>query len=116
MPQFFDYDPHTGITEYFDYDEETGTAHITHSQDVQAALDYAKSLRDTGIADKGIKAGLWKYAILPANVQIELRSKGLDIYSQEPAMMNKVFAEIDANYPHFKTTTKKHRVKAVRHT
>lgn len=116
MSTFFNYDPLTGVTEHFDYDESTGTAKILHSQDVSQALDLAAAYRNTGLADEGIKKGMWKYAVIPTVVQIALRAKGLDIYSKDPTMMNKVFEEIDREYPWIKTTNKKHRVKAIRHT
>jgi hypothetical protein len=112
---FFDYDPLTGIRTDMDYNEETGEATLIQSSDISAAVDYAKTIANHGIADQGIKKGLWKYAIIPPIVQVALRQKGLDIYSKEPTMMNRVLREIDENYPWLKTTTKKHRVKNVRH-
>lgn len=115
MAQFFDYDPHTGIRTDFEYDEETGVAKLIQSSDVSAAVDYAKAHANVGATDGGIKQGLWKYAILPPIVQIQLRQKGIDIYSKDPTMLNRFFREIDENYPHLKLTTKKHRVKNIRH-
>ena len=115
MAQFFDYDPLTGVTEYFDYDESTGEAKIIHSQDVSAALDRSKSLANTGATDQGIKKGMWNYATLPQTVQIAMRAKGIDIYSKEPSMVNRMLKEIDENYPWCKNTTKKHRVQNIRH-
>lgn len=115
MATFFDFDPLTGIRTDMEYNEETGDATLIQSSDISAAVDYAKSLANTGIADQGIKKGLWKYAVIPPIVQIALRQKGLDIYSKDAGMMNRVLREIDENYPWIKTTTKKHRVKQVRH-
>jgi hypothetical protein len=115
MAAFFDFDPVTGIRTDFEYDEETGEAKLIQSSDISAAIDYAKTLANTGATDGGIKKGLWKYAVIPPIVQIALRQKGLDIYSQDPTMQNRVLREIDENYPWIKTTTKTHRVKNIRH-
>jgi hypothetical protein len=115
VAQFFDFDPMTGIRTDFEYDEETGNATLIQSSDVQAAIDYAKTLANTGATDKGIKGGLWKYAVIPPIVQIALRQKGLDIYSKDTTMINRVLREIDEHYPYLKTTTKTHRVKNIRH-
>lgn len=115
MPEFFDYDPLTGTTYRTEYEEDTGKMHISTEQDVSAALDYAASIRNQGLADKGIKAGLWKYAVLPASVQLKLRQMGLDISSKDPAMLNRVLKAIDEHFPAFKLTDKRHRVQNVRH-
>lgn len=115
MSQLFNYDPLTGIKEYFSYDEATGVASVRHEQDVSESIDYSKTLANTGATDKGIKEGMWHYASIPPIVQINLRSMGIDIYSREPAMQNRMLAALDEHYPWLKTTTKKHRVKAVRH-
>jgi hypothetical protein len=112
---FFDLDPVTGLRRDMTYDEETGVAKIIHSQDLSEAVDYAKAHANVNATDHGIKKGLWKYAIIPPLVQIELRNKGIDIYSKDPAMLNRLLAEIDANYPDLKLTTKKHRVQQRRH-
>jgi hypothetical protein len=115
VAQFFDFDPLTGIRTDMDYDEETGVATLIQSSDISAAVDYAKAIANSGLADHGIKQGLWKYAVIPPIVQIALRQKGLDIYSKDVAMQNRVLREIDENYPWIKTTTKTHRVKQKRH-
>lgn len=115
MGKWFEYDPNTGIKTSYDYDEDTGMLDIVHSSDISAAVDYAKAISNTGAADAGIKAGIWRYAVIPPLAQIALRNKGLDIYSQDPTMINRVLQEIDDNFPWLKTTTKKHRVKNIRH-
>jgi len=110
MSQFFNYDPQTGMREDFHYDESTGIASITHSQDVSLALKKSKEASNTGAADKGIKQGLWNYATLPAVVQIQLRTMGIDVHSRDPDMQNRMLKAIDEHFPHFKNTGKKHRV------
>jgi len=108
MAEFFDYNPDTGVTEYFSYDEATGDVTIRHEQDVEAVLQRAKHLRDSGKGDLGIKNNWWHYCILPTTVQIELRQKGIDFMSKDPRDLKRLFQEIDANYPYLKTTNKKH--------
>jgi hypothetical protein len=112
---FFDFDPITGLRTDMHYDEETGTATLNHTQDLSAFVDKQATLRNTGATDSGIKKGMWHYASIPAFVQIEMRKKGLDIYSKDKTMLNRVLREIDENYSYLKTTNKTHRVSENRH-
>lgn len=105
MPEFFDYDPTRGVRRLFDFDEITGTAYIRTEQDVDALLGVTRELRNTGVFDsKSREMHLW--AVIPAVVQLELRKKGLDIFSKDQAMLRRVQAEIQANYPYLRTTEK----------
>lgn len=115
MGKWFEYDPNTGLRHDYDYDEETGNLTVTHTQDVSAFIDKQKALQATGATDVGIKQGMWHYASIPPLVQIELRNKGLDIYSKDKNMLNRILREIDENYPWLKTTNKVHRVSDNRH-
>jgi hypothetical protein len=115
MSQFFSYDPLTGMRQDFHYDDDTGMAHITHSQDISLALERSKENANLGIKDKGIKNGMWHYATIPAVIQIKLRAMGIDVYSKDIEMQNRMLRALDEFFPDFKNTTKKHRVKAVRH-
>ena len=108
MPEFLHYDPYTGTNKYFDWDETTNTALIHTVQDVEPFLKQAMEKANTGATDGGIKRDFWHYAEIPAVVQLELRKKGIDIYSQDPAMIRKMFAEINTNYAKCKLTHKKH--------
>ncbi len=105
MPEFFDYDPLTGIRHDFDYNEETGDAIIHTTQDVQAVLDYNKALRNDGLTDHGIKKSWWLYAKIPPIVFIKLRAeKGIN--AEDPRHIDRLIAEINTNYPHLKCTQK----------
>ncbi len=104
MPEFFDYDPMTGLRYDYGFDEETGRAAITTTQDVQAVLDYTKALANDGATDKGIKKGWWLYAKVPAIVQLQLRAKGIRL--DDPTATQRIIAEINENYPHLKCTQK----------
>lgn len=108
MALFLDYDPVTGVRYDMEYDEDTGNAKISTSQDVSAAIDWAKTQANMGVTDKGIKQGFWKYATIPVVVQVALRNKGIDIYSKDPTMQKRVFREINENYAWCKTTSKHH--------
>lgn len=111
MPEFFDYTPHNGVRESFDFDPMTGKAYIRHDQDVSGVLATAAETRAVGSCNKGMMDGGMEFhcfAILPATVQIELRTKGLDLYSPDPAMQRRVLQEIERNYPAYKVTDKYH--------
>lgn len=111
MSEFFDYNPDTGVTEYFDYDHQTGEAYIRTEQDLTAYFRRNQELIATGKTDKGLMDGgreLHFYASLPPVVQIELRQKGIDIYSKDPTMVRRMLHEINANYPYCKVTPKTH--------
>jgi hypothetical protein len=116
MPEFFQYNPHNGITEFFDYDESTGNVMITSiapgADALDAFLDMTHETRAVGKTDKGLMDNgreFHCYASLPAIVQLQLRQKGIDIYSKDPTMMRRMFDEINTNYPWCKTTYKSHR-------
>lgn len=107
MPEFFDYDPLKGLTRFFDYEEDTGLVRIHTQQDVDPLLKVTTEVANTGAADSGIKKGFFKYASIPPVVQLELRKKGIDIYSKDPAMIRRMDQEIETTYSRFKTTHKK---------
>ena len=108
MSDFLHYDPITGTSKLFDYDEDTNTAFIHTFQDVEPLLKRNAEWANTGVKDSGIKRDFWHYADIPPVVQLELRKKGIDIYSKDPAMIRRMFAEINANYPRCKVTHKRH--------
>lgn len=102
----------TGVVEYFDYDEMTGTAYMRFEKDVERFLAHTAEIRNTGSADAN---PLFKedkefhcYAQLDPIVMMELRQKGIDIYSRDPSMQKRMFKEIEANYPWCKVTNRKH--------
>jgi hypothetical protein len=107
MPEFFDYDPLTGVRKTFDYDEMTGTAYIRSEQDVAPLLSQTMENRNTGKYDSA-RREFKMYASLPPVVQIELKNKGIDIYSKDPAMVRKMLQTINRDYPYLKSTWKVH--------
>lgn len=112
MPEFFDYRPHTGVMESWDYDIQTGKAYIRQEGDHEAFFRRNNEARATRTCDRGImengKEFHW-YCSIPPVVQIELRNKGIDIYSKDPTMIRRMFDEINENYPQCKMTDKHHR-------
>ena len=109
---FFDYDPHTGLRTDLEYDELTGKATIiTSDPNIAAAkkfVDRNQAFANASVTDSGIKKGYWHYASIPPIVQVELRNKGLDMYSKDPSMMKRVYQEINQNYAYCKVTQKHH--------
>lgn len=111
MPEFFDYRPDTGVVETWDYDEMGKRAVVRHAGDHELFFARNAQARNTGACDKGLMDGgreFHFYCSIPPVVQIELRNKGIDIYSQDPTMIRRMFAEINKNYPLCKMTTKNH--------
>lgn len=104
MPDFFEYDPLTGVRTDFDYDEQTGNVILQRSQDVSALLDYNAALRNAGATDKGIKESWWLYAKIPPIFMLKMRAKGINV--EDGRHMDRVLAEINTNFPHLKTTQK----------
>lgn len=111
MPEFFSYEPDTGLRYDYDYDDMSGNVSITTTQDVEAVLDYTKALARDGLTDGGIKKGWWLYAKVPAIVQLQMRAKGIKL--DDPTATQRIIAEINANYPHLKTTQKHERGKPI---
>lgn len=110
MPEFFSYDPLSGVTRYFDYEEDTHKVRIHSQQDVEPYLKRTEFLARTGATDAAWKKhDFTLYAELPPVVQLELKNKGIDIYSKDPTMIRRMMDEINTKYKRFKTTEKVHR-------
>lgn len=104
MPEFFDFDPVTGIKDEWDYDEQTGTAVIHRSQDVSAILKATAEARNTGSCQKGIKRDDYfvLHAMIPTIVEMDLLKRGIDIMN--PHDHKRMMAVIESDYPMLKTT------------
>lgn len=109
MAEFFDINAHRGLV-YHTEDNQDGSITLRTTQNVQPILDHTQKERSSGANDlKGIKAGYWKYAMIPAHVELELRKKGIDIYDKN--CTKRLIREINTNYPHLKTTNLHHEIK-----
>lgn len=106
MPEFFSYDPLTGVTRYFDHDEQSNDSFIRTEQDVAPLLDRNMEWRNAGKKDG--KQDLKLYATIPPVVILELKKRGIDIYSKDKSMQKRMFQEINRSYPYLKTTFKMH--------
>lgn len=104
MPEFFEYDPLSGIKTDFDYEEETGNVILHRTQDVQPLLDHNAKLRNSGATDKGIKESWWLYAKIPPIFMLKMRAKGINV--EDGNHIDRVLQEINTNFPHLKTTVK----------
>lgn len=104
MPEFFDYDPYSGVRTDFEYDEQTGDVCLHRTQDVEALLDYNKALANAGATDKGIKESWWLYAKIPPIFMLKMRAQGINV--EDGRHIDRVIAEINTNYPLLKCTQK----------
>ncbi len=105
MSKFFDYDSVTGVR--YDTEDEEGDDITVHaSQDLQAVVDRATKIRNSGDADLCIKNDFWPYCTIPTWLEIELRNKGINIYDRD--CTKDLLREINTNYPKFKYTRLHH--------
>lgn len=105
--ELFDYDPQTGIRTLWMYDEETGKGALRREQDVQWAVDLATEIRNSGAMDRRLEDDYMRlYAVIPPGVELELRSKGIDIYKPENTRL--LLETINRDYPLLKTTNRTH--------
>lgn len=102
------FDPYTGISTYTEEVLEQGELKIlvTQQQDVTDLLDHCARLRNENIHT--VKDEFFHYAKIPAVVQLQLRKKGVNIYSNDPTELKRVRQEIETNYPLLKTSYAKH--------
>ena len=114
MPEFFEYDPVTGIHTDTSYDESTGEMTRHRSSDVEPLLDYTKAMANAGhISSDGIRDSWWLYAKIPPIVMLQMRAKGIDVTNKDHE--KRMFQEINTHYPHLKCTTGMHGSKIKLH-
>jgi hypothetical protein len=104
MPEFFEYDPLTGIKTETAYDEMSGELTVYRQADVQPYLDHAHNNRqELGMNREGMRENWWCYATIPPVVQLQLRAKGLEVGNKDHDA--RIIEEINTNYPWLKMTT-----------
>jgi hypothetical protein len=111
MKQLLDYDPIRGVSCFYEYKPATQEIVLTHEQDVQAILDANKAdANDSDKTARGIKNDWWKYASIPAIVEIEWMNKfGVDLGN--PHHKRKIFELLNhPDYKYLKTTHKVHTI------
>lgn len=105
--EFIDYDPLTGLRYLADFHPDGGFTFRTE-QDVEPFLDYTQKLRNEGVHDNGVKGEFFHYAKIPNVVALELRKRGLNLYSPDETMQKRIRQVIEAEFPYCKTTYLKH--------
>lgn len=106
MAAFVDKNPSNGLETWVDGDE-SNRLQVHYRQDVEPVLEYAKILRNDSLTDKGIKNDWWLYAVFPPVVILEFKHKyGIDIFNKNH--MKRAFEILNRDYPHLKTTSKRH--------
>jgi hypothetical protein len=106
MSDFFEIDPLSGIRTDFKWHESTNEYQMIRTEDVEPALEAAKTARnEDGLGLKDIKRSWWHYCTIPPIVQLQLRAKGINIHDKDH--QDRMIAEINTNYPHLKMTTGK---------
>lgn len=111
MKRLLDVDPLHGTSCWFEYDHSSKQIRLTHEQDVTPFLDLNKAAaNDDDKTKRGIKGDWWKYASIPAVVEIEWMNK-YGITLDNPAHRKKVFDLLNhPDYRYLKTTGKIHTV------
>ena len=109
MKRLLDYDPINKVSCFFEYGDDGIT--LTHEQDVSPILEANKrSANDDEKTKRGWKKDWWKYASVPAIVEIEWRNKfGVDLDNR--AHRKKIFELLNhPDYRYLKATSKIHTV------
>jgi len=109
MKRLLDFDPITGVSCFFDYRGDEVI--LSHEQDVSAILDANKrSANDDDKTKRGFKNDYWKYATIPAVVEIEWLNR-FGVSLDNPAHKGRVFKLLNhPDYRYLKTTSKVHTV------
>jgi len=106
MAEFFDYNADRGVWYEADFRED-GSFVINTKQDVQPVIDYATRIRNAPFNDTKLGDNYFvRYAVIPTQVELELRKKGINIYN--PNQTRELLREINRNYPYLKTTNRHH--------
>jgi hypothetical protein len=105
MSVFFDYDPHTGVTQTFDYDPVTEDVRLTSTQNLDAFFEAIKQKRDNPEAwAKGVKEEFAHYATIPPVFQMKMLTEDhVDI--NNPHQTKEMMKVVNTKYPFLKVTT-----------
>jgi len=108
--RLLDHNPLTGEECWYEYDHHADSMTITHTQNVDGILEFAHGKSLSNATAKGIKNDMWHYARVPNAIILEMKQKhGVDFFDKSQA--KKMFALLNTEYSHFKTTEKKHNVR-----
>jgi len=106
MSDFLEYDPVTGIQTRGVWNDTDQQYTLIRTADCEPVLDWTKAVaNEAGLNREGIREGWWLYAKLPTIVILQMRAKGIDVFNRDH--QQRMYEEINANYPHLKCTTGK---------
>jgi hypothetical protein len=108
--RLLDFNPITGEKCWYDYSRHDDSMTITHEQNVEGILEFAHGKAISNATAKGIKNDMWHYARVPNAIILEMKQKhGVDFFDKNDA--KRMFALLNTEYAHFKTTEKTHNVR-----
>lgn len=107
MPEFFDYNPDTGVTYSTDFDELTGTMHVHSSQDVSPLVERNKLYKTHNANDKIMGVDFFRYASIPPTVVVSLKQRGLNLFTKDQAELLRIRSILQTEYPDLVTTNKR---------
>ena len=110
-----DYDPLNRISCYLDENEVTGECRIIHVGDTDDVIEANRAQQnDDTMSGDGIKDCWWKFASIPAIVQMKWMTEyGVDVLNKHHA--KKVFQLLnDPEWRYLKCTTGRHLITADR--
>ena len=101
-----------GLTTYHEYDDQTDETRIIYVGDDMPVVEENKRLKnDPYYSKRGIKQEFWKYASVPAGIQVKwLIEHGVDFYNPEHGHRIGLLLE-DPQYKDLKCTTGYHKIK-----
>lgn len=105
MAELIGYNAQRGT--WYEHEEDGDKVVVNIKQDVKPVLDLAKEERNSGINDK--VGEFSRYAIIPAHVEVALRRRGINIYSNNQT--KELLKIINQEYPYLKTTNLNHAIK-----
>lgn len=110
MKRLLDYDPVHQVSTYFETKDDE--FFFSYEQDVSKLLDSNKAqANDDDKTKRGWKQDWWKYATVPAIVEIEWLNK-YGVRLGDPNHQKKVFELLNhPDYRYLKTTDKVHTIK-----
>ena len=105
-------DSMTGLETYHEHDALTDKTRIIHIGETTAVIEQNKALaNDNDYTKKGIKQEFWKYASIPAGIQVKfLVEHGVDVYNVNHGARLGKLLELP-EYKYLKCTSGYHKIK-----
>lgn len=107
MPEFFDYNPETGVTYSTDFDEVSGTMYVHSSQDVSPLIERNKLYKTHNANDQIMGVDFFRYASIPPTVVVSLKRRGLNLFTKDQKELLRIRSILQTEYPDLVTTNKK---------